>query len=203
MIEKELNAEALILEAAKRVFQRKGFEGARMQEIADEAKINKALLHYYYRSKDKLFDAVFYDAFLQFMPKISTIINAQKPLFEKIEVFVHTYISLLQENPYIPGFVINELNRDPQKVVEMIKGVGAKPELLAEQIKKEIEKGNINPIDPQQLIINMLAMCLFPFIGRSIIQGFLFNNNKEAYDAFLEDRKKEVTEFIINSIRKK
>ena len=76
MIIQEADTEQLILEAAKKVFFNKGFDGARMQEIADVAGINKALLHYYFRSKDKLFEAIFFDAFQQFIPRVVENMNA-------------------------------------------------------------------------------------------------------------------------------
>ena len=84
MSEQELSTEKTILEAAKKVFLDKGFDGARMQEIADEAGINKALLHYYFRSKDKLFDAIFEEAFKQFLPNISDIMVSDISIEEKV-----------------------------------------------------------------------------------------------------------------------
>ncbi|MGD0710185.1 MAG: TetR/AcrR family transcriptional regulator [Bacteroidales bacterium] len=195
--------EKKILDAAKTVFLEKGFDGARMQEIADEAKINKALVHYYFRSKDKLFDAIFQEAFQQFLPKIAEIMMTEKPLFEKIEFFIDTYIFMLLKNPHLPGFVMHEINRNPDRIVNIIKGSGFKPEYLEKAIRKEVKAGLIIPIDPVHLIINILGMCLFPIIGRPIIKGFVFNDSDKAYNKFLSERKKEVTSFVINSIKKK
>ena len=99
--------EKLIMEAAKKIFGRKGLDGARMQEIADEAGINKALVHYYFRSKEKLFEAVVNETFLSFFPKVLSLMsNPSISLFKKIESFVNLYISLIQENPHIPGFMV-------------------------------------------------------------------------------------------------
>jgi AcrR family transcriptional regulator len=192
-----------ILDAAKIVFLEKGFEGARMQEIADEAKINKALVHYYFRSKDKLFDAIFQEAFQQFFPKIVEIMMTEKPLFEKIEFFIDTYITMLSNNPHLPSFVMHEINRNPVRIVSIIKKSGVKPEYLGIAIQKEVDAGVIIPTNPVHLIINMIGLCLFPFMAKPIIQGFVFNGNSEAYQQFLSERKKEVTSFVINSIRKK
>ena len=105
-----------ILEAAKRVFQIKGMYGARMQEIADEAGINKAMLHYYFRSKDKLFDAVFQDAAKNFFSKIRELLNVDKPLLEKIEYFVENYVELLLQNSFIPAFIITEVHQNPDRI---------------------------------------------------------------------------------------
>ena len=203
MTVQDKTTEKKILDAAKVVFLKKGFDGARMQEIADEAKINKALVHYYFRSKDKLFDAIFREAFQQFLPQIAEIIMTQKPLFEILEIFVDSYITMLSNNPHLPSFVMHEINRNPERIVNIIKSSGIKPEYLEKAIQKEIKAGIINPIKPIHLIINIIAMCLFPFMARPIIQGFMFNGSSEAYKKFLSERKKEVTSFIINSIRKK
>ena len=117
---KSVNTEDLILLAAKRVFLRDGFAGARMQDISDEAGINKALLHYYYRSKEKLFQAVFVSIMQQVMLDLNDIFISDLHLFDKIKLYFHKHISFMQQNPYVPGFIISELNRNPQLVVDAI-----------------------------------------------------------------------------------
>jgi AcrR family transcriptional regulator len=203
MTELDNTTEKKILDAAKVVFLEKGFDGARMQEIADEAKINKALLHYYFRCKDNLFNAIFQEAFQQFLPKVAEVMMTEKPLFEKIEFFIDNYITMLLNNPHLPGFIMHELNRNPGRIVNIIKSSGVKPEYLGIAIQKEVDAGLIIPIDPVHLIINMLGLCLFPIIGKPIITGFFFNGSTRAYQKFLSERKKEVTSFVINSIKKK
>ncbi len=201
--EKKPDTEALIFEAAKKVFGMKGMDGARMQEIADEAGINKALLHYYFRTKEKLFEAVFADVFQSFFPNaVGIMTNPNSSLREKIETFVEVYINLIQEHPYIPGFMIHWLSTgSTDRVVSMFKESGIKPELFFAQIENEIEKETITPVQPLHLIINIISMCIFPFIARPILTGFLLKD-KGAFDQFLEERKKEVPRFIINSIQK-
>lgn len=195
--------ESNIMEAAKRIFVLKGFEGARMQEIADEAGINKALLHYYFRSKDKLFEAVFIDAFVKFVPTILITLNSNSPLFRKIEVFVDHYIDVLSKNPFIPGFILHELGHNTERLSKIIRTVGLNPDLFVEQVNAEIEAGSINPIDPRDLLVNMLAMCIFPFVGKPILKVVLFKNNEEEYHEFLNRRKIAAAQFIINSIKKR
>jgi len=209
MIEQAKDTETKILDAAKEVFQHKGLTGARMQEIADKAGINKALLHYYYRTKDKLFEKVFDLAFSVFIPKIRDIVlSTDKTVFEKIEFFVENYINLLQKHPYIPGFVINELNRNPEILVHVFeKNVQFKEMNLFEkfdnQLQDEVNKGIIRSVDSRNLMTNVIGLCIFPIVARPIIQGIMFNNNKEEYDVFLAQRKKFVTDFIIHSIKVK
>jgi AcrR family transcriptional regulator len=203
MSEKELNTEQTILKAAKKIFIQKGMDGARMQEIADEAGINKALLHYYFRSKDKLFEAIFQDAILKFIPGMMEMLQSDLPLFKKIEIFTGNYIDAFIENPFIPGFIMHELSRDPSKIAAMVKNSGVRPEAFISQINKEIETGSIVPIDPYHLIVNILSMCIFPFAARPILLNVLFRKDPDAYAGFIAQRKKEVPEFIINAIRKK
>ncbi len=202
-MEQDINSEKLILNAAKEVFLEKGFDGARMQEIADRAGINKALLHYYFRSKDNLFDAIFKDAFEQFLPRIAGIMTTDKPFFEKLEFFIDTYLNMLSENPHLPVFVMHEINRSPEVLINIIRDSGFNPEALRSMIKKEVKAGTINPVDPVHLIVNIIGMCLFPYMGKPILQGFIFKNNAEDYQKFLTERKKEIKKFVINSIRKK
>ncbi len=204
MTEQEKNTEEIIFDAAEVVFIEKGFDGARMQEIAEKAGINKALLHYYYRTKEKLFKAIFERVFSLFIPKILAFMESDIPLFEKIELFVHSYLDFILRNPYVPNFIINELNRNPDNISEMFGGVIQKVDAFGKfsgLIKQEVEKGAIRPIEPEQLIVNMIGLCIFPVIARPIIQGIVFRGDKARYKLFLESRKKEVTDFIINSIK--
>ncbi len=203
MAEKNSNTEQNILEAAKVVFVAKGMDGARMQEIADKAGINKALLHYYFRSKDKLFEAVFVEILSKLIPDISELLLSELPLFEKIRKFTQHYIDTIRENPLIPVFILHELNREPEGIARTFKSMGIQPQIFIDEIKREIGKGTIVPIDPLHLIVNLLSMCIFPIVAQPIMQHLIFEENGEAYSAFLEQRKKEVPEFIINSIRKK
>lgn len=202
------NTEEHILNVAQEVFLKKGLDGARMQEIADEAGINKSLLHYYFRTKQKLFEKVFKVAFKHFFPKVQANLNSEKPLFEKIETFVETYYSLLQKNPYIPAFVIHELNRSATNVTELFKSVFQDYDLkvdqmfgeLDRQIQEEAAKGILIPIESRQLIVNILSLCIFPFVAKPIIKGILLENEEKKYKDFIEERKKTVSQFIIKAI---
>jgi TetR/AcrR family transcriptional regulator len=113
-MKKDLNTEEKILAAARAVFMEKGMDGARMQDIADRAGINKALLHYYFRNKDKLFEMIFQDAMGRFMPRLADVIIADVDFFVKIEKMVSMYMDMLAQNPYLPQFVLNEVNRQPR-----------------------------------------------------------------------------------------
>ena len=199
----DINTEQSILEAAKVVFIQKGMEGARMQEIADEAGINKALLHYYFRSKDKLFKAVFQESFFKLLPNLADLLKSDITLFEKIRLFVERYIDIINANPLLPSFILHELSRNPEAVAEMIKSSGINPVYFVNQVQEEIENGTIEPVQPLHLIVNMLALCIFPFVAKPILQEVIFDQDQQQFDIFIQERKKEVADFIINSIKKK
>jgi TetR/AcrR family transcriptional regulator len=199
MSEKDLSTEQLILEAAKKVFIAKGLDGTRMQEIADEAGINKSLLHYYFRSKDKLFDEIFKEIVMSFAPRVFGILNSPVSLFEKIKLFVDTYLDLLLENPYIPGFLVNEVSRNPSRLVSTLKKNGVNPNIMREQLRKEIAAGIIRPMKVEDLMANLISLCVFPFVAKNIFSSML-DMSDDDYMLFLADRKKEIPIFIINSI---
>ncbi|MCF8272618.1 MAG: TetR/AcrR family transcriptional regulator [Flavobacteriaceae bacterium] len=195
------NTETEILIAAKEIFQQKGMAGARMQEIADKAKINKALLHYYYRSKQLLFEAVFKSAFSLLAPQLNKVLNDDSDLFEKIRKFTENYVSFVIRHPYLPNFVVQELNKNPE-LVQKLRSEKNFPsiEKFKLQVSDAINQGIIKPIEAEQLFINIISLNIFPFIGEPLLMA-LVNVDKESYNKILENRKTEVAEFIINSIK--
>ena len=198
---KEENAELEILNAAKDVFQEKGMAGSRMQEIADKARINKSMLHYYYRSKQLLFEAVFKSAFKLLAPQLNKILNDDSELFDKIRNFTNNYISFVIVHPYLPKFVIQELNKNPD-FLEKLRTEKDFPniEKFKIQVENAITLGIIKPIGSEQLFINIISLNVFPFIAKSLLQG-LINVDEKEYYKMMEKRKTEVADFIINSIR--
>ena len=201
---KDLDTESRILEAAKRVFVRKGYSGARMQEIADEAGINKGLLHYYFRSKDNLFTAIFGEAFRELAPRTVEIFESDAPLFDKLEEFVDRYLDFLTERPYLPAFVIQEINHNPEALFQKMAESGFQPNpmKLFMQIQMEVQKGNIRPVNPIHLVVNLISMCVFPFVARPMLQQILQVGDAE-YLEFMKMRKEVILEFVKNAIRVK
>ena len=202
MVNKLLTTEEKILEAAKTVFHHKGFEGARMQEIANEAGINKALLHYYFRTKENLFDAVFKAAFREIFTKLFITVDSDIPLEEKLKNLVSEYIGFLQKNSYIPGFILAELNQNPEKIIEVFKSAPVSPAMVIDRIKKSVSDEKLKKTDVRELFINILSLCIFPIVARPMLQHIFEFSDKE-YDQFIEKRKKELPIFIMNAIRKK
>lgn len=201
-MKKDTTTEEKILAAAKKVFIRSGMAGARMQDIADEAGINKALLHYYFKNKEQLFEKIFLELSQRFWPQLNSIFESDASLFEKIELFCSAYIDKIVDNPYIPLFVLHEMNQRP---VEFIKRMFHRklpdPSPLLKQIKAEVDAGRIKPINPAQLMMNMVSMCIFPFIAKPMMVSVMRLNEK-SFRELMEQRKKEVPKFVIDSIKK-
>lgn len=204
--EKEKTTEELILDAAMKVFTRKGFAAARMEEIAKEAGINRALLHYYHRDKQTMFNRIFESRFKEFFKGLFVIFESDNiSLFEKIKRMVDHEISTLMKHPDLARFIITEIAQSPDLLIEYGKKLGVNPRMFIEafekQVAKEVDAGMINPIEGKQLLMNIMSLCIYPFVARPIIQTMMTLNENNFYD-MAEQRKKEVSEFIINAIKK-
>ncbi|MCW1953965.1 MAG: TetR/AcrR family transcriptional regulator [Flavobacteriia bacterium] len=199
---KDNNTEEQILKAAQRIFQAKGMEGARMQEIADEAKINKAMLHYYFRSKQQLFEAVFMKAFSMLAPQLNSILNDDSSIEDKVRNFTTNYMNFVIRHPYLPNFIIQELNRNPEFIIGMKQQIGF-PNIkkFKVQLQLEMDSGIIAQIHPEQLFIHILSLNIFPFVGAPLIKA-LTDINEQSYLEIMEARKNDVSDFIINAIKK-
>ena len=197
---KKDSTEDKILEAAKNVFVSKGMDGARMQEIADEAGINKALLHYYFRSKERLFEAIFSGIIKMAFPKIMGILQSDAEIITKIEQVIDAYIDLLIKHPFIPGFVMKELNRDPSGLFKMVVKFGLNPQIAFDQIQEAMDRGEIIRMKPQHLAANIISMCVFPFAARPILSFVMFGDNPVALDAFYAERAEVIKKFVIDAI---
>lgn len=200
MANKQQDTEEQIFEAASRVFQRKGYAGARMQEIADEADINKSMLHYYYRSKDKLFQQVYQREVSRFFPVIFEVLGSGEPFDDKISRLIDTYYGFLDENPRIAQFVIYEMNQNPDRFRKFMEEKDIHPpQDFAKQIEAEIQQGRMDAVDPRQLLVSIVGLILFPFIGRTMIKS-LFEYDEKQFLEFLKERKPFLVDFILNAI---
>jgi AcrR family transcriptional regulator len=200
MVDKDTGTEEKILAAAKTVFLRKGYYGARMQEIADEAGINKALLHYYYRSKDRLFEVIFLQAFRKFFPLVYDILSGPGSLIEKITHFVDHYIDLLQENPYLPQFILSEVSRNPENLPRLFFSAGLDPASYLEKVKALGKEEFPEGFDVRHFIVNLLSMCIFPIAARPLISRVMFEGDESAYERFLGERKAVVAEAVLRMV---
>ncbi|MEM8967855.1 MAG: TetR/AcrR family transcriptional regulator [Bacteroidota bacterium] len=192
----EISTEERIKQAAAKVFTQKGYAATKTRDIAEEAGINIASLHYYYRSKDKLFEIVIGNALRQFSKVMDNIFNNDNPLDEKIKFFADRYITFLKENPNVPLFMLSESQRNPgmtDKFMTEEKSLGK----LEKQLRTLAEEGVIREIHPAQFMLNLVGLTAFPFLSKSIIMHKL-RMSDEQYDQLLEERKKMVAEILIN-----
>jgi TetR/AcrR family transcriptional regulator len=189
--------EEKIYAAARQIFILKGMEGARMQEIADAAGMNKALLHYYFRNKENLFKAVFKDIFTKFFSKVKDTLFSDISARDKLIVFIDNYIDMIAANPYIPQFIINEINRDPRMLKSLMFESGIEPQKILEMFLHEVESNKFQNSDPRHIVISLLGMLILPFAARPLLQVVYFNDDPEAYDQFLKERKDVVKNMIL------
>lgn len=196
-----MTTEEKIFNAAQVIFQKKGFAAARMQEIADEAGINKAMLHYCFKNKQALFQAVFMSAFTQLAPQLNEIFNSNDSIFDKIKKFTNSYISFVIEKPYLPPFIIQEMNNNPDFVFSFLNNENRpNPLNFIFQIEKEIERGNIKKVSPKQLLLDIISLTVFPFAAQAMVKGILHLSDEE-FLQMMEERKVIIAEQIINSIK--
>jgi AcrR family transcriptional regulator len=192
----EPGTEKKILEAAGKVFMKKGRLGASMQDIADEAGINRTHLHYYFRNKEKLFDTIFEKILARIFPTMVAAFASNKPFIDKVQIFVDTYTDILLENPYLPVFVFQEMSLNPDRLAGIIQQTGLDPDIALRGLSKELESLGIVDMDPRHLIADILGMVIFPYIGRALFQKIAFKDDALAYETFLEERKIHVPEII-------
>lgn len=195
------DTEQKIFEAAKEVFLKHGTARARMQEIADEAGINKALVHYYFRSKDRLSKAVFQEAAGRLLPGIFETLVSEQSLEEKVDTIIRTYTEFLSENPHLPGFVIHEINHHPERMKQFVRSMGP-PDLepLRVQIEERVDAGTLRPIAVESFVVNLVSLCVFPFIARPMLE-LMLGLDDERFDDFIERRQHELPSFFLNAIQ--
>lgn len=200
------STEEKILASAKKVFYQKGLKGARMQEIADDAGVNKAMLHYYFRSKQKLFDQVFSQSVRSITPHLMDAFLGESNLQTKIAHLVELTIDLFLEEPFLSNFIVNQLSNNPEKLFKSILQyddglVGKILPLFNQQIQEEIEQGSIaSDLKPAELIINILSLCLLPIMAQTVFQRMM-GIDDERMKRFMAKRRQTVAQFVLNAIK--
>jgi AcrR family transcriptional regulator len=196
-----INTENIILAAASEVFQRKGLSGARMDEIARAANVNKALLHYYFRNKESLFQKVFIKAFGQFFKKVMGLFESDLPLDAKIYKAVDLYSNMLLHNKDLPLFIMGGMRDNPVLLAEIMKGhQGEAFSKLSMQLEEAYEKGFIKKISVHEFFMNLASLVIFPFIARPLVKE-MFELEEESFDKMILDRRKKVPGMIIEMLR--
>ena len=205
----DLATEQRILDAARAVFVRRGTAGARMQEIAEEAGVNQALLHYYFRTKERLSAAVFQQLASRLFPALMQTLGSELSLDEKIDRLIALYLDNLQQTPFLPGYLLSELHHHPERVEQLLASIsGGDPHevvppalaRLAQQIDAQVRAGAMRPIRPEQFAANLISLCIFPFAARPMLR-IVFGMDDHAFKQFIERRKTELPQFFRNALR--
>lgn len=203
------DTEQRILDAAHVVFLRSGTAGARTQEIAAEAGVNSALLHYYFRSKERLAEAVFRRAAGELFPVVAGILASDLPLDEKVRKVIEVELDRLSRTPYLPAYVISELAYHPERIHQLLEALtGSRPGALGQtvltsiqaQIRAEARAGRMRPIAAEQFLVNLLSLCIFPFAAQPMFAAML-GLDGERFTRFIRDRKRELPEFFMRALR--
>lgn len=192
----EASTELKILKAAEDIFIRDGIDGARMQEIANTAGINKAMLHYYFRSKKLLFERVFKEKAKYFFPEVSSIFLADNSMIEKLEIFVEKYILFMNENPFIPFFIISTVNkRGNDGFIEKLPFKETIAQNFIKSYADDLKLRRVPELDPMQLLLSVLGMCIFPYLSRPILMHN-FGTDDEVFEGLMLARIDELKQYI-------
>ncbi|MEX0907271.1 MAG: helix-turn-helix domain-containing protein [Gemmatimonadota bacterium] len=203
------DTEQRIIEAAHAVFIRRGTAGARTQDIAEEAGVNKALIHYYFRSKERLAEVVFQRAGLRLLPPLFAILGSDAELEEKVERAIEHYLTGLLEAPYLPGYLLSEMNHHPERLPRLVEGVTGAPAAgfanrvlagLAAQIHERVESGAMRPITAEQFVMNLVSLCLFPFAARPLFT-LAFDWSGDDFHACIAERRRDLSGFFMAGLR--
>ena len=188
---------------------RAGTAGARTLEIAKEAGVNPALLHYYFRTKERLAEAVFRRAAGQLLPAVVRILASDASLEDKVEQVVQVELEFLSKAPYLPAYILSELAHHPDRAPQLIAAVtGEVPvalgtqvrTVLAKQIDARVRDRTMHPISPDQFAVNLLALCVFPFAARPLFMA-LFGIDQKGFEQFIDRRRRELAPFFLRALR--
>lgn len=206
---RDSDTEQRILDAAHAVFLRRGTAGARMQEIARAAGVNQALLHYYFRSKARLAEAVFHHVAARLVPPVIAILGSDLPLETKVERVVAHYLGILAESPFLPGYLIGEMAHHPERAPQLFASMaGARADAIAprvlatlgRQLAERARAGTLRPIAPEQFMINLVSLCLFPFAARPLLSTVL-GLDDAAFTRMMKRRRTELPAFFLAALR--
>lgn len=188
-----------ILAIASEVFYQKGLSGARMQEIADQAGINKALLHYYFKSKEQLFDTVFRRALEQFLGGIGRALNGDAPLRAKIEQYVAYTTTALAETPALAAFIMHELQQHPERLSEQFSNGQI---IDFERFRAQLAAAGSSfqsPRAAEHFFANMVALCVYPVLAAPLL-GRLMHQTEPQYRRFLRERAAHITQLLLGQL---
>lgn len=191
MAVKDSGTEQHLKDTARRIFLKEGKMMATTQEIADAAGVNRTLLHYYFRSREALFDLVFQEALTKLRERLHEVLGLQLPFRQKIENLIHVFYEELTELPYLETFITLQLNQNPHKYEEMfIHLPGGKERIknFLKEIQTEMDAGTIPVMKPLNFFISLFALLAYPYVARPIYKS-MFELSDGAFNKLLPERK--------------
>jgi AcrR family transcriptional regulator len=191
-----------ILDAAHAVFLRKGTANSRTQEIANEAGVNKALVHYYYGTKAALADAIFERSMGTLIPLIFGILaDENRTIEQKVRDIVREQIDFHSAHPYVAGYMVSEMHAEPQRMAALVGKRGGPPlDVLGRQLREAAKARTMRPINPKQFVVNMMGLLIFPFALRPGLSVML-NLDPSGWAVFMEERKRLLPDLIMAGLR--
>ena len=193
----EAQTEAVIKEKAKTLFFQKGFLNATTQEIADEAGVNRALIHYYFRSRDQLMDTLLEEAVNEKRERARAVLSSALPFREKISLFIDIVVEYGLKYPYLENFIITETARNPEKVKVLCQTKIKSSDLIRKDLEEEIAQGRLLPITAEHFVINLISLCNYPLLAKTVLQN-MHGMSDTAYRKFLLDRKEIIYHAIFH-----
>ncbi len=195
------NASERILEAAENNFVLLGFSGARMQQIANDAGVNKALLHYYFESKEILFKRIMEDALSGFANIAGVLLEKEAgSLHQRFKQLTNRFLQIMLRKPFLPGFILQEAQQQPELMYAILQKYQADLQSLQQEMNEEATAGRMHPTDARELLVDMFSVCFFPFLAMPLISQVLYSGGEEALGRLLNNRKKAVEELVLNRV---
>lgn len=198
---KNKSTERKIFDAATELFLEKGVDRTSVRELASKANINLALMNYYFRSKENLFEAVFSVLIKKNTSNLVKILNSDLPIFDKIQQYVSAYIDIMAANPLLVSFFMSIIHRNPDTVMH-VKNISNlySTDNFIKQLKTEAAKGTIRNIEPTHFFVDMISLILFPFAIKSLIMD-KNKYNPDDFGNFISSRKQWVADTLIRTLR--
>lgn len=191
-----------ILAAASRLFVEKGYEGTSIRDIAAASDTNVAMVNYYFRSKYNLFELIFGEAFDILVREVFSVLNSDLPFMETVETWIGTYFDVLARYPQIPNFIFTAVHHNSAAMISHAVSydlVGLFQH-ISKRIEAEAAKGTIKPIPPLDFALNVISLCVFPFVMRPLAMEIAEKNDVE-YEQMLENHKRYVISFVKDAIK--
>lgn len=196
----KVNSRQKAVNTARKLFIEKGKDGVRMQEIADQAGLNKGLLHYYFKNKEALFSEIFTEEIRHLYADINEILKGNLSMDEKLSSIIDRYFEMLHERPNLPSFVMFEVNKNPEVAKELSKEMHLDETVELLDIMFRENKVTSNKEFAFQVILNIISLCVFPFMMKPLGEEIAKRNGFEWND-LMGKRKVFLKGLIINSFK--